>query len=77
MLTQKEVLEIHERAMGHQALIEKYNVFSRQCNDPQVKNLLEQHKQIHYNHYKILMDLLQNYQGVGQQNLQNYELTRV
>ncbi|MFW5998670.1 MAG: hypothetical protein ACOCP5_02835 [Halanaerobiaceae bacterium] len=69
MITQREVLEISEKAMGHQALIEKFNDFSQHCNDPQVKNLLKQHQQILQKHHQNLMGLLDNSQNYNQQGI--------
>ncbi|MFW6270562.1 MAG: hypothetical protein ACOC4G_10840 [Bacillota bacterium] len=68
MITTREVLEITEKSMGHKALVEKFNYYSNHCNDPQVKNLLDQHQQILQQHHQTLMNFLNN----GQNNSQNY-----
>ncbi|MFW5787487.1 MAG: spore coat protein [Halanaerobiales bacterium] len=69
MLTQKEVLEISESARSHQALIEKFNDFKNQCNDPQVKDLLQQHQQILQRHHQTLTNLLSSQNLTQQQNI--------
>ncbi|MFZ5642054.1 MAG: hypothetical protein ACOY46_00525 [Bacillota bacterium] len=62
MLSEKEVIELGERAMGHLSLMEKYSVYAQQCPDQQVRDILTRHQQIFQNHYQMLVGLMQNAQ---------------
>ncbi len=64
MLSEKEVMEMGERIMGHISLIEKFGVYAQQCPDPQVRDLLNRHQQILQNHYQAMMGFMQNVQNV-------------
>lgn len=64
MLTEREVLELSDRMMSHVSLLEKYGVYARQCQDPQVRDLIVRHQQVLQNHYNTMAGFIQNAQGV-------------
>lgn len=64
MLTEREVMELNDRIMSHVGLMEKYRIFSQQCPDPQVRDLVTRHQQVLQNHYQMMIGFMQNAQNL-------------
>ncbi|PKM82054.1 MAG: hypothetical protein CVU89_06870 [Firmicutes bacterium HGW-Firmicutes-14] len=65
MLSEKEVIELADRAVSHITLIEKFSAYERQCPDPQVRETLFRHRQVLQQHYQMIMVFLHGAQGMG------------
>jgi len=65
LLSEREVLELGERIMGHVSLVEKYGVYAQQCPDPQVRDIVARHQQVMQNHYQTMIGFMQNVQPGG------------
>lgn len=75
MLSEKEIMELGERAMNHISLMEKYGVYVQQCPDQQVRDVLTRQQQLLQNHFQMMMGFIQNTQNLpgGMQNIQNLQ----
>ncbi len=58
MITEKEALELYDRAMGHAALIEKYSLYVQQTNEPEIRDILIRHQQALKQHHNTLVSFL-------------------
>ncbi len=64
MLSEREVIELNERIMGHLSLMEKYRVYTQLCPDPQVRDMAARHQQVFQNHYQTMIGFMQNAQNL-------------
>ncbi len=71
MLSEKEVMDLNERILGHISLMEKYRVYSQQCPDQQVRDLVSRHQQVLQNHYQQMIGFMQNAQSM--QGVQGFQ----
>ena len=72
MFTEREVLDLNDRILGHIGLMERFRMFSRQCPDPQVRDVVTRQQQMLQNHYQMMTGLMQNAQNMqGATSTQN------
>lgn len=57
-LTEKEILSLSERMMGHLSVIEKCGVYARHCQDQEIRNLLDRHQTVYRQHYQAMQGML-------------------
>jgi rubrerythrin len=58
-LTTKELSALEDQLNYEKLMIKKYNSFSDQCSDPQLKSKCKQIAQQHQQHYNRLFSYLQ------------------
>ncbi|MDP2856643.1 MAG: spore coat protein [Bacillota bacterium] len=72
-LTQKERSLLEDAKKHEELCIQKYNSYSQQAGDPQLKQLFQQHEGQEQNHYNTVNQILQGQQpssGAGQASQQ-------
>ncbi|HEY8449244.1 MAG TPA: spore coat protein [Bacillota bacterium] len=63
MLSQKEVLNLPDLLNAHAAAIERGAVEQEQCQDEQLRQILQRHAQVFRQHHQALTSVLQRYGG--------------
>ena len=58
-ITQREALDIADRMLEHQTVIEKLGFYVNQCDDPQLKQIIQRHQGTMQQHYNTLSGFLQ------------------
>ncbi|MEW6082791.1 MAG: hypothetical protein AB1576_13760 [Bacillota bacterium] len=62
-LSQREILEINERIVANQVGIEKISACIEQTQDPDIRHMMEHHRNIYNQHGQVLMNFLRG--GMG------------
>lgn len=63
-LTQKELLELNDYMMSHISLMEKYGMYSMQCQDQELKGIIQRHQNMLQHHYSNLRKFMEEASGV-------------
>lgn len=63
-LSERELLELSERMLAHEVLIEKAGFLATQTQSSELQQMIRRHQQTHVRHYNEMLSFLQ--QGVPQ-----------
>jgi len=63
-LTQRELLDLNDFMMGYISLMEKCGVYSVNCQNQELKGIIQKHQNILQHHYSNLRKFMEEASGV-------------
>ena len=58
-LSQRELVELTDRLLTHEALIEKAGYLASQAQNAELQQIIRRHQQTHVRHYNDMLSILQ------------------